>query len=238
MMRRWYRSVTSPINRGARRSFCLGFLCLGALLAPVGGPPRRARAQSAEPLVVQRIAEFARAHPTASGPVTFVRHVRAHARTTTEHGTLRFGREGLLVRLGAPTRTEMTIRADSIEAFDGDVTPPLLLVARGETLLARYASVLAGEDPSTLFRERHLETRAGRVRVELVPSTAWLGVERLVVDVLDEGPERGRVQRCLWLDGIGNWQRFDLEALRYSSTALDPATLALSPHPGARRCEL
>jgi hypothetical protein len=166
-----------------------------------------------------------------------VRHVRAHARTTIERGTLRFGRGGALVRLGSGT-TEMSIRPDVIETFDGGVAPTLLLVARGETPFGRYAEVLDGEDPSALFRERRLASRPGHLRAELVPSAPWIGVERLVIDVLDEGPERGRVERCLWLDGAGNWQRFDLEGLRYSSGALDAATLGLSAHPGARRIEL
>lgn len=241
MMRRWYRTVTSPINRGPSATFCLAFLLAIAVGVPVGGRAQRAPAPAHAPSIVERIAEFARSHPSASGPLTIVRHVRAHAHTETERGTLRLGREGALLRLGAPgsaPTTEMSIRADVIEVFDGAVTPALVLVARGETPIARYAAILGGEDPTVSFRERLLETTRGHARVELVPATPWQGVERLVLDVLDEGPERGRVLRGLCLDGLGNWQRFDLEGLRYSSGAVDPATLALSAHPGARRVEL
>jgi hypothetical protein len=240
MMRRWYRTVTRPINRGPTASICLGFLAIAGAVVPAGG---RGQGLAVEPFAastVGLVADFARAHPSASGPLTIVRHVHAHARTTTERGTLRLGREGALLRLGergAPS-TEMSIRADVIEAFDAAVSPAMVLVARGETPLARYAAVLGGEDASVLFRERVLETRAGHVRAELVPTTPWLGVERLVIDVVADGAERGRVERCLWLDGSGNWQRFDLEGLRYSNAALEPSTLVLSAHPGARRVEL
>lgn len=241
MMKRWYRTVTRPINRGARASVCLAFLGCLAVAVPADGRAQRQGAEAGDASILTLVTDFARAHPSATGPLTIVRHVRAHARTTTEHGTLRLGRDGVLVRLGgspgAP-HTEMSIRADVIEAFDGAVSPALVLVARGETPLARYAAVLGGEEPSASFHERVLAARAGHVQAELVPRTPWLGVERLVIDVLDEGPERGRVQRCLWLDGTGNWQRFDLEGLRYSGVALDPATLGLSAHPGARRLEL
>ncbi|MBX7191792.1 MAG: hypothetical protein K1X94_07030 [Sandaracinaceae bacterium] len=164
-----------------------------------------------------------------------MRHERAHGRTSTERGQLRISVDGARLVLGAGTEIAMT--RDAIESFDASTTPPLLLVLRGETPLARYASIVEGQDPSPLFAERVIDRRDGRVSLELVPRAPWLGLERAVLRIVDEGPDAGRIERCLWLDGLGNWQRLDLEGLRHP-TRLEATTLQLSPHPDARRVEL
>ncbi len=233
MMAECYLPATAGINRQPRWLFPV-LLLLGAALclpAPSGAQ---------ELGVLEAVVAFVRAHPSASGRVTLVRYIHAHGRTTSEPGFLRVSASGALLRLGAPEtpRFEMSIRPDRIETFDAGVSPPLVLIARGETPLARLAAVAAGEAPSVHLRERILERARGHVRAEVVPSAPWPGLERLVVDVLDEGPERGRVVRCLWLDGLGNWQRLDLEGLRFAGAAASPAGLDLSPHPEARRVEL
>lgn len=191
--------------------------------------------QPATPSVLVLLAAHARAHPHAVGAVTLVRYEHAHDRTTTEHGTLRLTAEGALLRLGE--HTEILVRADGIESLDASSSPPILLVASGETPWARYARLLAGEEPSTWLGERILARRDGRIDVEIVPLTSWTGLERAVLRVVEQGPDAGRIERVLWLDGLGNWQRLGLEQLRYPAR-LDVATLALTPRADARRVEL
>lgn len=224
-----YTSVTRAINAGRWACFAVLFLSLAALVRAeepaVATPPT-------SPLSLA--AAHVRAHPNASGPVVLTRHVHAHDRTTSERGTLHLAPAGARLSLGT---LEIAMSPDAIESFDGAADPPRILVLRGESPLSRYAAIVAGEDPSATFHERELARDATHVRVELVPAAAWLGLERAVLRIVLTGPDAGRIDRCLWLDGLGNWHRLDLDAVTHPAQ-LDPRRLLLSPHPGVRRVEI
>ena len=232
MTRECYRTLTGAINSSpGLLGGVLAALAIGLFASVIGVAQDAAPAPDAWLSV---LSVHARAHPHAMGPVTLVRHEHAHGRTTTERGTLHLDPTGARLTLD---RAELALTPTQIEAFDGDATPPRVLLQRGETPLARYAAWIGGEDLGAMFSERVLSREGGRVRLELLPRVAWLGLERVVVRALDEGADRGRIERVLWLDGLGNWQRLDVEQLRYPAR-IDPRMLLLSPHPGARRIEI
>ncbi len=234
MTRECYRTPAGTINRSPTRlAWALGALGAWAFLA-AGVVAQEPAPAGAEPTILATAATFLRAHPSAAGPITLVRHEHAYARTTTERGTLQLTAGGARLTLDD---AEVAITPGQIEAFDGAATPPRVIVQRGETVLARYAALLAGDDPALLFSERVIARDARLASVELLPRAAWLGLERVVLRVVLEGADTGRIERALWLDGLGNWQRLDLERLRHP-TLIDPRSLLLSPHPGARRVEI
>lgn len=237
MIRRSYKTDTRVINGGAKRPRSLGFFCIAGALALLVGPLAAGRAQSSGDGadVLALVVEHLRAHPAARGAIIVTRHERAHGRTTREVGTLALDPTGARVILGGSA--ELTIRPDAIEAYDGAVSPPLVLVLAGETPLARYTAMVAGEDPATLFATRVLRRDDARATLELVPRTSWVGLERAVATVRLDGAARGRIERVLWIDGAGNWQRIELERVSYPAR-LDPSALAAPAHPGARRVEL
>lgn len=227
-----YNPAPFAINRPPGRLG--GGLCAVAATLAIGAGVAAQERQDGEPSALSLVALHLRAHPNASGPVTLVRHEHAHARTTTEQATLALGVAGARFTLDD---AELALTPTQLEGFDGAVSPPRVLVQRGETPLARYAALVAGEDPALLFSERVLARDADHVRVELVPRTAWLGLERVVLRIDATGADRGRIERALWLDGLGNWQRLDLEQLQYPAR-IEPSAFSLSPHPGARRIEI
>jgi len=241
MIRRSYKTDTRRINAWSNspRSlrFFSGAALVGAVLALLVCVRGRGLAQSSDDGsdVLALIAAHARAHPAMRGPIVLTRHERAYDRTTREEGTLALDPTGALVTIGQ--HADISIRVDAIEAFDGTSGRPVVLTIRDETPLAHYARVVAGEDPATLFATRVLEREASRVTIELLPRAAWLGLERVIVRVRSAGADRGRLERVLWLDGLGNWQRIELERVTYPAR-LDPSLLAPPPHPGARPVEL
>lgn len=233
MTRECYRTVAGPINRSPGL-VSGGLIALAFIVLTRASALGQHAPPSPETSVIARVTAHLRAFPHASGPVTLVRHEHAYARTTTERGTLVLGPSGAHLTLD---HAEIAITPALIEAFDEGTSPARVLVQRGETVLARYAAMIAGDDPALLFTERVI-ARAGSVaRVELVPRTAWIGLERVVLRVVDEGRDQARIERALWLDGLGNWQRLDLERLTHPAQ-IDPRALLLSPHPGARRIEI
>lgn len=134
--------------------------------------------------------------------------------------------------------TEIAIDARHVEVFDGSSGAGMVVVQPlSASPVAAYAAIAAGSGLDALFAARLIERTHGRAVLELVPRTPWIGLERIIVRVVDEGASRGRIERALWLDGRGGWQRADLEALTYPST-LEARSIAPSPHPGARRLEL
>ncbi len=241
MMPRSYKTDTGRINARPKtpRSlrFCAGTVFVGVILALLVTVRGQGLAQSADDGsdVLALVAQHARAHAAVRGPMVLTRYERAYDRTTREEGTVALDATGALVTIGQ--HADISIRSDAIEAFDDATGRPVVLAVRDETPLAHYARIVAGEDPATLFSTRVLEREGSRVTIELLPRVAWLGLERMIVRVRSTGADRGRVERVLWLDGIGNWQRLELERVTYPAR-LDPSLLVPPQHPGARRVEL
>ncbi len=198
--------------------------------------PHRAVSQASEALpILTLLARYARAHPSATGPVTLERHDHAYARTVVERGTLHLTRDG--ARLTIEGGVELALRADGFEALDPTTSPPLLLVSHAETPFAAYRAILDGADPSALFDARTLDDRGARAVVELVPRAPFGALERIVLRVHTEGADAGRIERALALELGGDLHRIDLERLRHPAR-IDPSALILSPRPDARRVEL